>query len=57
MKISRQAWYPGCEREKHRAERVQRITREITMLRLKQSRLGTRKLHHILQKKTNRLCI
>ena len=49
MKISRQAWYQGCEREKRRAERVQRITREVTTLRLKQPRLGTRKLHHILQ--------
>lgn len=49
MKISRQAWYQGCEREKRRAERVQRITREVTTLRLKQPRLGTRKLHYILQ--------
>jgi transposase InsO family protein len=48
MKISRQAWYQGCQREQCKAERAQRITAEVKELRIKQPRLGARKLQNML---------
>lgn len=49
MKISRQAWYQGCQRERDKEERVQCIIQAVKTLRIEQPRLGTRKLHHLLR--------
>lgn len=48
MKISRQAWYQGCQRVQRKSEQACRITEEVKNIRMQQLCLGTRKLHHIL---------
>ncbi|MGC1099075.1 IS3 family transposase [Pantoea agglomerans] len=48
LKISRQAWYQGRQREQRKSEQACRITEAVKALRIQQPRLGTRKLHHIL---------
>ena len=48
MGISRQAYYKQCQCECRRAERDEKVIALVTYTRLRQPRLGTRKLHHLL---------
>ena len=47
--ISRQAHYQGLRREAARADRAEAVVQLVRDKRLRQPRLGTRKLHHLLQ--------
>ena len=47
--ISRQAHYEGLLREAARADRAEAVVQLVRDKRLRQPRLGTRKLHHLLQ--------
>lgn len=49
MGISRQAWYQSLQRERDREKQAQRVVKQVTAIRLHQPRLGTRKLHYLLQ--------
>jgi putative transposase len=49
MEISRQAWYQSLLRERGREIQAQNIIEQVTAIRLQQPRLGTRKLHYLLQ--------
>ncbi|SUB82249.1 Integrase core domain [Pragia fontium] len=49
MKMSRQAWYQGCQRAQCKEEQTQCIIQEVKALRIEQPRLGTRKLHYLLK--------
>ena len=47
--LSRQAYYKRGQSERHRAERDRKVIAWVTHARLRQPRLGTRKLHHLLR--------
>ena len=47
--ISRPAHYQGLQREAARADRAEAVVQLVRDKRLRQPRLGTRKLHHLLQ--------
>jgi putative transposase len=49
MGLSRQAYYQGCKRQEQRVQRAQAVVELVREQRLQQPRLGTRKLHHMLQ--------
>lgn len=49
MGISRQAYYQGRQRHIERGQRAQVVVRLVNEQRLRQPRLGTRKLHHLLR--------
>lgn len=49
MGISRQAWYQSLQRERGRETQAQNIIEQVTAIRLKHARMGTRKLHHLLR--------
>ncbi|MGB8928864.1 MAG: IS3 family transposase [Pantoea agglomerans] len=53
MGISRQAWYQGRHREDCKAEQIKRITDVVRDVRLRQPRLGTRKLYYLLHQRTD----
>jgi putative transposase len=46
--ISRQAWYKRCQSEARRSAQAQSVTTLVRHVRLRQPRIGTRKLHHLL---------
>lgn len=48
--ISRQAYYRQCQGEGQHAARAEKVIALVTHTRLRQPRLGTRKLHHLLGK-------
>ena len=47
--LSRQAYYQQRIRDQHTACLEQRVLAEVSIIRLQQPRLGTRKLHHLLK--------
>jgi len=49
MGISRQAYYQGLHRQAQREAQHQRVLEWVREKRLRQPRLGTRKLHHLLK--------
>jgi putative transposase len=49
MGMSRQAYYQGRKREEARCVRAQAVEQLVRQSRLRQPRLGTRKLHHLLR--------
>ncbi|WP_153487722.1 IS3 family transposase [Burkholderia cepacia] len=48
MGISRQAYYKRCRSEERRGTQAEAVTTLVRDIRLRQPRLGTRKLHHLL---------
>ncbi len=48
MGISRQAYYKRCQTEVRRVAQAEVVTTLVRDVRLRQPRLGTRKLHHLL---------
>ncbi|MHA6824574.1 IS3 family transposase [Ralstonia pseudosolanacearum] len=46
--ISRQAYYKRCARERTWSAQTEQVTTLVRQVRLRQPRLGTRKLHHLL---------
>lgn len=52
MGISRQAWYQSQQRERARETQAQCIVERVTFIRMHQPRLGTRKLHYLLQQQS-----
>lgn len=48
MGHSRQAYYQGRHRERKRQQQAWRVVSMVTALRVRQPKLGTRKLHHML---------
>lgn len=48
MGVSRQAYYQGLRRQAQREERGERVLERVREKRLRQPRLGTRKLHYLL---------
>ena len=49
MGVSRQAFYQGQRRHAQRESRSQAVVRLVRDWRVRQPRLGTRKLHHVLR--------
>jgi putative transposase len=49
MRRSRQAYYQGQQRHAQRERRGQAVVELVRDRRLRQPRLGTRKLHHVLR--------
>lgn len=49
MGMSRQAYYQGQQRDGVRSMQAQAVVQLVRQCRLRQPRLGTRKLHHLLQ--------
>jgi len=49
MGVSRQAYYQGRQRSEQRSARAEVVVELVKQKRLRQPRLGTRKLHHLLQ--------
>ena len=49
MGMSRQAFYQACARGAQRDERAQAVVQLVEQQRMRQPRLGTRKLHHVLR--------
>lgn len=49
MGVSRQAYYQGQQRSEQRSARAEVVVELVKQKRLRQPRLGTRKLHHLLQ--------
>jgi putative transposase len=54
MGISRQAYYQGRQRNVERGERAETVVRLVNECRIRQPRLGTRKLHHLLREPLER---
>ncbi|WP_412526150.1 IS3 family transposase [Burkholderia lata] len=48
MGISRQAYYKRCQSEARRCSQAETVTSLVQNIRLRQPKLGTRKLHHLL---------
>jgi len=48
MGISRQAYYKRCQSEARRCAQAGTVTALVRDVRVRQPRLGTRKLHHLL---------
>lgn len=49
MGHSRQAYYKGRHRERERQQQACQVVSMVTALRVRQPKLGTRKLHHVLR--------
>ena len=49
MGISRQAYYQSLQRNAERGQRAQAVVQLVKEQRMRQPRLGTRKLHHLLR--------
>lgn len=49
MGLSRQAYYQGRQRQSRRAHQAEQVVELVRECRLRQPRLGTRKLHHLLR--------
>ncbi len=49
MGLSRQAYYQGQQRQARRAHQAEQVVELVRDCRLRQPRLGTRKLHHLLR--------
>ncbi|MDS0863015.1 IS3 family transposase [Burkholderia pseudomultivorans] len=49
MGISRQAYYKRCRSEERRGTQAEAVTTLVRNIRLRQPRLGARKLHHLLR--------
>lgn len=49
MGISRQAYYQGQRRDAQRLDRAQAVVKLVGQQRMRQPRVGTRKLHHLLR--------
>jgi putative transposase len=49
MGLSRQAYYQGRQRQARRAHQAEQVVELVRDCRLRQPRLGTRKLHHLLR--------
>ncbi|WP_447922536.1 IS3 family transposase [Achromobacter aegrifaciens] len=49
MGRSRQAYYKGRHRERERQQQACQVVSMVTALRVRQPKLGTRKLHHVLR--------
>lgn len=47
--LSRQAYYQQRRRDQHMSWQEQKVLAEVAIIRLQQPRIGTRKLHHLLQ--------
>lgn len=47
--MSRQAYYQGCHRDARRSTLAQTVVKQVQAIRMRQPRLGTRKLHHLLR--------
>jgi putative transposase len=54
MGISRQAYYQGRQRNVERSERAETVVKLVNEHRIRQPRLGTRKLHHLLREPLER---
>lgn len=54
MGISRQAYYQGQQRSAERNQRAETVVKLVNEQRLRQPRLGTRKLHHLLREPLER---
>ncbi len=52
--ISRQAYYQGRQRNAERSERAETVVKLVNKHRIRQPRLGTRKLHHLLREPLER---
>ena len=48
---SRQAYYQDRQRQVERAEQTDAVVRQVREVRLRQPRIGTRKLHHLLHER------
>ena len=55
MGLSRQAYYQDRRRQAERVQRAQTVVQLVRERRLRQPRLGTRKLHHVLREPLQRL--
>lgn len=49
MGVSRQAYYQGRQRNAERGHRAEAVVKLVSEQRMRQPRLGTRKLHHLLR--------
>ena len=49
MGISRQAFYQGRQKNIERGERAEAVVKLVNEQRIRQPRIGTRKLHHLLR--------
>ena len=54
MGMSRQAYYQGQQRNAERSERAEAVVKLVNEHRIRQPRLGTRKLHHLLREPLKR---
>jgi putative transposase len=54
MGVSRQAYYQGRQRNSARSERAETVVKLVNEHRIRQPRLGTRKLHHLLREPLKR---
>jgi putative transposase len=54
MGVSRQAYYQGRQRNAERSERAETVVTLVNEHRIRQPRLGTRKLHHLLREPLKR---
>lgn len=54
MGLSRQAYYQGRRRQAQQAERAQAVVQLVQHERMRQPRVGTRKLHHMLREPLRR---
>lgn len=54
MGISRQAYYQGQQRSAQRNQRAETVVQLVKEQRMRQPRLGTRKLHHVLREPLRR---
>jgi len=52
--MSRQAYYQGLQRSVQRQQRAETVVKLVTEQRMRQPRLGTRKLHHLLREPLER---
>jgi putative transposase len=55
MSMSRQAYYQGRQRSAERGQRAEEVVQLVKQQRMRQPRLGTRKLHHLLQEPLERM--
>lgn len=54
MGMSRQAYYQGLQRNAQRDQRAETVVQLVKAQRMRQPRLGTRKLHHVLREPLQR---
>jgi putative transposase len=55
MSMSRQAYYQGRQRSAERGQRAEAVVQLVRQQRMRQPRLGTRKLHHLLREPLERM--